>query len=156
MARRVVLAAVCAGVLLFSLRVSAQGPPPKPGGPPLPPPPGQPAPPGAVQSAFDAPIKEALQQYASALESLDAEQVKKVQPTVDVEGLRRAFREMRELKVGIDSVKVLSIDGAVARVSCRVLQTLTPKAGTKQTSTVTRVFRLRRQEAVWLIDGFER
>ena len=36
------------------------------------------------------------------------------------------------------------------------MQALTPKAGTKQTSTVTRVFRLRKQEAVWLIDGFER
>jgi hypothetical protein len=41
-------------------------------------------------------------------------------------------------------------------VSCRVTQTLTPKAGGKQTSAVTRVLRLRRQEAVWLIDGFER
>ncbi len=154
MARRVAFAAVWAGALLLSLKVSAQVPPPRPGVPPLTP--GQPAPQGIAPSAFDAPIKDALQQYASALESLDAEQVKKVQPTVDVDGLRRAFREMRELKVGIDSVKVLSIDGAVARVSCRVLQTLTPKAGTKQTSTVTRVFRLRRQEAVWLIDGFER
>ena len=142
-----------AGTLLLSLAAGAQTPPPRPGGPPVPSPP---APPGVVQAAFDAPIKDALQQYATALESLDAEQVKKVQPTVDVEGLRRAFREMRELKVAIDGVKVLSIDGAVARVSCRVLQTLTPKAGTKQTSTVTRVFRLRKQEAVWLIDGFER
>jgi hypothetical protein len=149
MARRVRFAAVCAGALL-SLRVSAQGPPPKPGGPP------PPAQPGVVQTAFDAPINDALQQYATAYESLDAGQVKKIWPTVDVEGLRRAFRDMRELKVGIDSVKVLSIDGAVARVSCRVLQTLTPKAGTKQTSTVTRVVRLRRQEAVWLIDSFER
>jgi hypothetical protein len=153
MARRVAFAGVCAGALLLSLGVSAQVPPPKPGGPPLPPPPGQP---GAVQAAFDGPIKETLQQYATAYESLNAEQVKKVWPTVDVEGLRRAFREMRELKVGIDSVKVLSIDGAVARVSCRVMQTLTPKAGNKQASSVTRVFRLRKQEAVWLIDGFER
>lgn len=153
MARRLVVAAIRAGALLLSLSASAQTPPPRPGGPPVPPPPAQP---GVIPSPFDAPIKDALQQYATALESLDAEQVKKVQPTVDVEGLRRAFREMRELKVAIDSVKVLSIDGAVARVSCRVLQTLTPKAGTRQTSTVTRVFRLRKQEAVWLIDGFER
>jgi len=90
------------------------------------------------------------------MESLDADQVKKAYPSVDVEGLRRAFREMRELKVSIDNVRVLSIEGAIARVSCRVVQALTPKAGTRQTSTVTRVFRLRKQEAVWLIDGFER
>jgi hypothetical protein len=150
MARRVPCLAVCAGIVLLSSTLSAQGPPPKPGAPPLsPPPPG-------TQTAVDAPIKEALQQYATALMSLDAEQVKKIQPTVDVEGLRRAFREMRELKVEIDGVRVLSIDGQIARVSCRVLQTLTPRAGTRQTSTVTRVFRLRKQEVVWVIDGFER
>jgi len=150
MARRVLCRALRAGALLLSVTLNAQGPPPKPGGPPLPPlPPSTP-------TAFEAPIKDALQQYATALMSLDAEQVKKIHPTVDVEGLRRAFREMRELKVEIEGVRVLSIDGAIARVSCRVLQTLTPKAGTRQTSTVTRVFRLRKQEAVWVIDGFER
>ena len=63
---------------------------------------------------------------------------------------------MRELKVTIDTIKVLSTDGATARVSCRVTQTFTPRAGTKQNSTVTRVMLLRRQEAVWVIDGFER
>jgi hypothetical protein len=105
---------------------------------------------------IEAATKEALLQYSAALESLDANQVKKVHPSVDVEGLKRAFRDMRELKVDIDDVRVLSTEGAVARVSCRVTQTLTPKAGAKQTSAVTRVLRLRRQEAVWLIDGFER
>lgn len=150
MARRVANA-VCAGALLFRLSLIAQGPPPKPGGPP--PPPGQP---GVAQSAFDAPIKDALQQYATAYESLDAEQVKKIWPAVDVEKLRRAFGDMRELKLGIDSVRVLSTDGATARVSARVMQTMVPKAGVKEASTVTRVFRLRKQEAVWLIEGFER
>ncbi len=118
-----------------------------------------PAPPSAQQApqaAVEAAAKEALQQYSAALESLDADQVKKIHPAVDVEGLRRAFREMRELKVTIDNVRVLSTEGATARVSCRVTQTLTPKAGSKQTTAVTRVLRLRRQEAVWLIDGFER
>ena len=150
MARRVFCLAICASTALLSLALSAQAPPPKPANPPLPP-----VPPG-TQTGSDAPIKDALQQYATALMSLDAEQVKKIQPTVDVEGLKRAFREMRELKVEIDSVRVLSIDGAIARVSCRVLQTLTPRAGARQASTVTRVFRLRKQEAVWVIDGFER
>ena len=106
---------------------------------------------------LEASAKEVLQEYSAAYESLDAERVKKVQPSVDVEGLKRAFRDMRELKVSIDNIKVLSTDGAVARVSCRVTQTLTPKAGGRQNPTVvTRVVRLRRQEAAWLIDGFER
>ena len=151
MAPRVAIAAVCA--LLFRLSVSAQGPPPKPGGPPTPPPPGQP---GVAQAAFDAPIRDALQQYATAYESLDAAQVKKIWPAVDADKLRRAFGDMRELKLSIDSVRVLSTDGATARVSARVIQTMVPKAGAKEASTVTRVFRLRKQEAVWLIEGFER
>jgi hypothetical protein len=109
-----------------------------------------------IPAQVEAAIKESLSQYSAALESLDANQVKKVHPSVDVEGLRRAFRDMRELKVAIDDVRVLSTEGAAARVSCRVTQTLTPRAGAKQTSAVTRVLRLRRQEAVWLIDGFER
>ncbi len=41
---------------------------------------------------------------------------------------------MRELKVAIDAVRVLSIDGTTARVSCRVTQTLTPKVGSKRTT----------------------
>jgi hypothetical protein len=108
------------------------------------------------QSQVETSTREALQQYSAALESLDADQVKKVQPAVDAEGLKRAFREMRELRVTIDNVKVLSTEGLIARVSCRVTQVLTPRAGAKQTTAVTRVMRLRKQEHVWVIDGFER
>lgn len=90
------------------------------------------------------------------MESRDADQVKKTYPSVDFERLRNAFRDAREIKVTIDNIRVLSIDGNTARVSCRVVQAFTPKAGTKHMSTVTQVFRLRRQEAVWLIDGWER
>jgi len=110
----------------------------------------------APQSPVEAAVHAALQQYSAALESLDADQVKKIHPSVDSEGLRRAFREARELKVTIDTIKILSTDSATARVSCRVTQAFTPKAGSKQNSTVTRVMRLRRQEASWVIDGFER
>jgi hypothetical protein len=112
--------------------------------------------PATAVAPLDAAVRDALTQYSTALESLDADQVKKIHPSVDSEGLKRAFREMRELKVTIDSIKVLSADGATARVSCRVTQALTPRVGTKQNNTVTRVLRLRKQEAAWLIDGFER
>jgi hypothetical protein len=115
-----------------------------------------PAPPSQGTS-IEAAAKEILQEYASAYEALNADRVKKIWPSVDLEGLRRAFRDMRELKVMIDNVRVLSTEGAVARVSCRVTQTMTPKAGGRQNPTVvTRVLRLRRQEAAWLIDEFER
>jgi hypothetical protein len=127
---------------------------PPPARPPVPP--AQPIAPAPPQSAVEVAARDVLQQYSAALESLDADQVKKTQPTVDAEGLRRAFREMRELRVSIDNVKVLSTEGPIVRVSCRVTQTLTPKAGTKTTTALTRVLRLRRQEAVWVIDGFER
>jgi hypothetical protein len=104
----------------------------------------------------DAGVREALTAYESALESLDAEAVKKVQPSVDVEGLKRAFREMRALEVDIGNVKVLSADAGTARISCRVEQTLTPRAGSRQTTTVTRVLRLRREGSGWVILAFER
>jgi hypothetical protein len=119
--------------------------------------PQKPQPAAAVtQAQLEAAAREALQRYSAAYESLDADRVKKVYPAVDVEGLRRAFRDVRELKVTIDGIRVLSTEGASARVSCKVTQTFTPKAGSRQTSAVTRVLRLRRQEAVWVIDGFER
>lgn len=101
-------------------------------------------------------VRELLERYASALESLDANAVKKVQPSIPIDGLTRAFRDMRALSVDIDEVRVLSIDGTLARVSCRVTQTLTPRVGSRQTTAVTRVMRLRRGAADWVIDGFER
>jgi hypothetical protein len=105
---------------------------------------------------IEAELREVLQQYSAALESLDAEAVKKLQPSMDLETLKKAFREMRELDVTIDNVKVLSVDATLARISCRVSQTLTPKAGSKQTTAVTRVLRLRRMQSSWVIDAFER
>lgn len=100
--------------------------------------------------------RDTLNRYSAALSALDANAVKKVQPSADVESLRRAFKEMRALSVTISSVRVLSADGPIVRVGCKVTQTLTPKAGSKQTTAVTRVVRVRRQEPAWVIDGFER
>lgn len=112
--------------------------------------------PQSASTTADTAARETLQRYSAALESLDASAVKKVQPSISVENLTKAFKEMRELKVAIDAVKVLSSDANSARVSCRVAQTLTPKAGSKQTTAVTRVVRLRRAGEAWVIDSFER
>jgi choline dehydrogenase-like flavoprotein len=111
---------------------------------------------GQVDERTDANARDVLQQYATALASLDAEAVKKVQPSIDVESLRRALRDMKTLEVVIDSIKVLSSDASAARVSCRVNQTLTPKAGSKRSTVVMRVVRLRRVNNTWVIDSFER
>jgi hypothetical protein len=118
-------------------------------------------PPGSgtpAQSAqLEAAVTGALQQYAAAYESMDANNVKKIWPNVDVDSLKRAFGDMRSLKVTIDTVRVLEVEGATARVSFRVTQEVTFKAGARpKPITVIRVARLRRQEAVWVIDGFER
>jgi hypothetical protein len=112
--------------------------------------------PAQNQAAAEAGARDALQKYSAALQSLDAQAVKKVQPSVPVENLTKAFQDMRELKVDIDAVRVLSVDGPTTRVSCRVTQTLTPKAGARQRTAVTRVVRLRRESTGWVIDGFER
>jgi hypothetical protein len=101
-------------------------------------------------------VRDVLQRYAAAMASLDAEAVRKFQPSVDVESLKRAFREMRALDVAIDDVRVLSSDRTVVRVSCLVKQTLIPKAGSKQATSVTRVMRLRTADGSWVIDSFER
>ena len=111
---------------------------------------------GQVDERAEANARDVLQQYTTALASLDAEAVKKVQPSIDVESLRRALRDMKTLEVVIDSIKVLSNDTSAARVSCRVNQTLTPKAGSKRSTVVTRVVRLRRVNNTWVIDSFER
>jgi hypothetical protein len=139
---------VCAWLPVSTIVLASQTPQPpaKPAPVPVSPP----------QTPMDASARDALQQYSMAYESLDADQVKKIWPAIDVEGLRRAFREMRELKVTIDNVKVLSTEGAIARVSCRVTQVLTPRAGARQTTAVTRVVRLKRLEGSWVIDNFER
>jgi hypothetical protein len=110
----------------------------------------------AGDRSSDPGIKELIQQYTTALQSLDAVAVKKVQPSIDAETLKKAFKEMRSLEVKIEDVRVLSADGTTARVSGRVTQTLTPKAGSKQTTSVTRVMRLRKSGGAWQIDGFER
>ena len=112
--------------------------------------------PQAQAATAEAGVRDTLKRYSVALESLDANAVKKVQPSIPADNLAKAFKDMRELKVAIDAVKVLSIDGNKARVSCRVTQTLTPRVGSKQTTAVTRVMRLQRTADVWVIDGFER
>jgi hypothetical protein len=112
--------------------------------------------PQAQAVAAEPGIRDALQRYSTALESLDAAAVKKVQPSIVTDNLAKAFKDMRELKVAIDAVRVLSIDGTSARVSCKVTQTLTPNVGSKRTTAVIRVMRLKRNADAWVIDGFER
>lgn len=107
-------------------------------------------------AAAESGVRDALQRYSAALESLDVNAVKKVQPSIPTDSLAKAFKDMRELKVNIDDIRVLSADGTTVRVSCRVTQTLTPRAGARRTTAVTRVIRLRREADLWLIDGFER
>jgi hypothetical protein len=110
----------------------------------------------APPAGADAAVRETLQRYSAALESRDADAVKKVHPSIATESLAKAFKDMRELKVLIDAVRVLSIDGSTARVSCRVTQSLTPRVGSSRTTAVTRVMRLKRDADVWVIDNFER
>lgn len=110
----------------------------------------------AQAAAAESGVRDALQRYSAALESLDVNAVKKVQPSIPTDSLAKAFKDMRELKVNIDDVRVISADATTARVSCRVTQTLTPRVGSRRTTAVTRVMRLRRDADTWVIDGFER
>jgi hypothetical protein len=104
----------------------------------------------------DTGLRDTLTQYASAFQSLDAAAVKRVQPSANIASLQSAFNEMRALEVSIDEIAVLSEDNTATRVSCRVRQTLTPKAGSRKSIDVVRVVRLRKQNNGWVIDAFER
>jgi hypothetical protein len=104
----------------------------------------------------DSTLQDTLKQYATAFQSLDAAGVKKVQPSANAASLQNAFKEMRALEIVIDEITVLSEDSTATRVSCRVRQTLTPKAGSRRSIDVIRVIRLRRQNNSWVIDAFER
>jgi hypothetical protein len=138
---RVLRAAVAAAVLVLPMLHARHG---------------GPAVHAAQASAVDIGVRDVLKRYADALESLDARAVKKIHPSVSEESLARAFREMRALKVVIDQIRVLSSDAALVRVSCAVTQTLTPKAGSEQKTSITRVVRLRRDADTWVVDNFER
>ena len=48
-------------------------------------------------------LRAALDQYSTALESLDVEAVKKIQPSIDARNLERAFRDMQALDVDSDA-----------------------------------------------------
>jgi hypothetical protein len=114
-------------------------------------------PPAAVDSrSVDPGVQETLKQYATAFQHLDAAGVKRVHPAANEASLQSAFREMRALDVSIDDIQVLSQDSTATRVSCRVRQTLIPKAGSRKSIEVNRVIRLRRQNNGWVIDAFER
>jgi hypothetical protein len=104
----------------------------------------------------DPALRETLSQYASAFRSLDAAAVKRVQPSANIASLQSAFNEMRSLDVDIDEITMLSEDSTATRISCRVRQTLTPKAGSRKSIEVVRVVRLRKQNTAWVIDAFER
>src|SRR5437867_2149704 len=74
--------------------------------------------PQAQSAGTDDAVRSTLQRYSAALASLDAAAVKKVQPSIPIETLAKAFKDMRELKVVIDEVRVLSTEASTARVSC--------------------------------------
>lgn len=106
--------------------------------------------------AADAIVRVTLARYSAAFENLDAAAVKKVQPSIDLENLKSVFKELRALQVSIDEIRILSSETRAIRVSCRVTQTLTPRAGSKQTMTVARVIRLHQVGDAWVVGAFER
>src|SRR5687767_13971797 len=49
----------------------------------------------AQPEAAEAAVRDTLEKYSAALESLDVNAVKKVQPSIPADNLARAFRDMR-------------------------------------------------------------
>ena len=109
----------------------------------------------AVPQDAETAVRDSLQRYAAALESLDASAVKKIQPSIAADTLAKAFRDMRELKVVIDAVRVISLDDAAARVSCKVRDAHAQSRIHPNNRGHPRGAHAR-EAAGWVIDAFER
>lgn len=113
-------------------------------------------PPALVRGAQDETqqLLRVLQRYKNAYESLDANGVAEVYPSVDVERLKTAFGQFSsmdyEALVHVDGVR---IDGNTATV--RVTESMRPTSKTvrAQSTSTTAVFTMRRSGTSWTIQS---
>jgi Protein kinase domain len=124
-------------------------PAPAPTQQPLPMPPASPPAQSTSVSEREA-ILATLREYAAAYESLNAEAVRRVFPSIDVARLAARFRDLRAQQVAMTNEQI-SIDGTTAVVRCKVRQAYTPRVGSGGSQTVDAEFRLQKIGGRWLI-----
>jgi hypothetical protein len=125
--------------------------PPEPARPPEPRPSERPAAPPVDEAAA---VRSVIGRYVRAWESLDAAAVQAVQPKVDVQALRRAFRGFRTLQMTMSDCDV-RVQGDAATAVCRRSQRIVPEVGRQLTDNSRVRFRFHRAGGGWVIDGID-
>jgi serine/threonine-protein kinase len=95
-------------------------------------------------------IQATLNRYAQAYGSLSVPAVIQVFPSVDRNGLERAFKDLEAQDVQIMGSRV-TLDGTRATVVARVRQTFRSKVGTRDSTEREVEFRLEKSGDTWLI-----
>jgi hypothetical protein len=98
-------------------------------------------------------VQHALAMYEAAYESRDAAAVLRIQPTFTAEQARQlanAFADYTSYQMSIEDARI-SMNGARATVSCRVVRAFTPKVGRGRTIAAPAVFQLERRTSGWVI-----
>jgi serine/threonine protein kinase len=133
----------------------------KPVSPPVPPKLDPPSPPDpAASKAGDAAaIRETLHRYAEAYRSRNTAAVRAVMPSLSSQALSslgRDFANYRSFNVVIGD-EVIRVDGSAgtATVTGRVTRSFVTTTGVAGGNTVTQVFRLRKVDGSWIIEGLD-
>jgi hypothetical protein len=113
----------------------------------------EPPPPAAPATNERDAVLAALGRYRAAYESLDANAVAQVFTGVDLQELRRAFRQYKSMSVEIDTGGCqTSIDGDRATATCNVTRAIHPKAGESVSRSQRETFQLRRAQQSWVVE----
>ena len=111
-------------------------------------------PPAAALADDNLLVKQALQQYRTAYEGLDARSAHAVWPAVNQAALARAFDGLESQSLTFDACDV-RVRGESAVAICQGSAQYLPKVGNRQPRTEPRVwnFSLRKAGADWKIDS---
>jgi hypothetical protein len=102
----------------------------------------------------DALVKQTLQRYRTAYESLDAGSARAVWPGVNQAALSRAFDGLQSQTLIFDGCNV-TLHGEAAAATCRGSTRYVPKIGSREPRTELRTwnFTLRKAESGWMIES---
>jgi hypothetical protein len=99
-------------------------------------------------------IQGALEAYRAAFESLSADALRAIHPTVDYDTMKARFASVTAFEVKM-KVQSISVQGEIATAACLVTYTPKPKPAGRIPPVAT-TFYLKRSGAVWIIDRVSR
>jgi eukaryotic-like serine/threonine-protein kinase len=105
--------------------------------------------PGAEQG-----VRDALRRYEGAYESLDAQEVKRILPSVNAQELAKVFAAYKAYVMTVE-VSQIDLQGSIALATCVVKRSFTPKVGRGASMTTKSVFRLERVGGDWIVVGID-